>query len=136
MRIVYNVPLDTHCYLVETISKSLHPKVMLCARFVSFHIRNISCKKSSVNLIANLNTDDQRTCYGRNLRNISDECNVAANDLTKLNVKTMMKYRAVPEDEVWRAKLIDELLGARLGHLDIALETDEIEAMLSFACCS
>ena len=45
----------------------------------------------------------------------------------------MMEYRAVTEDEVWRAKLIDELLGAKLGHLDIPLKTTEIEAMLSFA---
>ena len=112
MRIVYNVPMDTHCYLVETISKSLHPKVMLGTRFVSF----LSCTKSSVKLIANLSIDDQRTCYGRNLRNISDECNVAINDLTKQNAKIMMKYRAVPDDEVWRAKLSDEILGARLGH--------------------
>ena len=48
----------------------------------------------------------------------------------------LMNYKAVPEDKVWRAKFIDELLGAILGHLDIPLETSEMEAMLSFACCS
>ena len=47
VRILYKVPMNTHTYLIETISKSLHPKVMLCARFVSFHKTNLNCTKSS-----------------------------------------------------------------------------------------
>ena len=79
---------------------------------------------------------DQRTCYGRNLRNISDDCNAAIDELSKTSVKKLMEYKEVPENELWRARLVDELLGARLGSLEVPLEKDEIEAMLNFACSS
>ena len=79
---------------------------------------------------------DQMTCYGRNLRNISDDCNAPIEELSKANVKKLMSYKVVPDNELWRARLVDELLGARLGSLEVPLEKDEIETVLSFACSS
>ena len=136
VRILYNVPMDTHTYLIDTISKSMHPKVMLSSRFVNFHRTNLSCSKPSVKLLASLCSQDQRTKYGRNLRNISEECNIPLEELTKTKVKKMMTYKAVPDDEIWRTKLIDELLGARFATLEIPLNTEERETILSFACSS
>ena len=46
----------------------------------------------------------------RNLRNISGDCKIPLDELTKTTVKTMMTYKALPEDERWTTKLIDELL--------------------------
>ena len=79
---------------------------------------------------------DQRTCYGQNLRNISNDCNTAIEDLTKTSVKKLMYYKEVPEKELWRSRLVDELLGVRLRNLEVPMEDDEIEAILNFACSS
>ena len=136
VRILFNVPLNTHTYLIETISKSLHPKVMLSSRFVTFHKTNISCKKSSVRLLASLASSDQRTSYGRNLRNISNECNIPADDLTNKLVKKIMIYKSPSDDQNWRIKLVNELLEARLGMLDIPLSDDQINDILNFTCSS
>ena len=136
VRILVNVPMNTHTYLIETISKSLHPKVMLSSRFVTFHKTNISCKKPSVRLLASLASSDQRTSYGRNLRNISNECNIPIDALTNKLVKKMMTYNSPSDDQKWRVGLVNELLEARLGMVEVPLSDDEINDLLSFACSS
>ena len=136
VRILFNVPMNTHTYLIETISKSLHPKVMLSSRFVTFHKTNISCKKPSVRLLASLASSDQRTSYGRNLRNISNECNIPIDALTNKLVKKMMTYNSPSDDQKWRVGLVNELLEARLGMVEVPLSDDEINDLLSFACSS
>ena len=87
VRILFDVPMDTHTYLIEPISKSLHPKVMLSSRFVTFHKTNTFCKKPSVRLLASLAASDQRTSYGRNLKNISNKCKMPNVDLSSRIVK-------------------------------------------------
>ena len=136
VRMLYDVPMDTHTYLIESISKSLHPKVMLCSRFINFHKINLSCSKPSVQLLARLSSNDLRTKYGRNLRNISEDCDTPLDELTKTNVKQKMKYKVVPETERWRTSLVDELLGSKIATLEIPLSLEEREAILSFACSS
>ena len=136
VRILYNVPLDTHSYLIETISKSLHPRVFLSSRFISFHRTNLLCSKPQVKLLANLFSSDQRTKYGRNLRTISDEIETPCDELTKYTIKKKMTYKAVPDHQSWRTKLVDELLGARFGSLELPLSVAERDAILNFVCTS
>jgi hypothetical protein len=109
---------------------------MLCSRFISFHRTNLSCAKPSLKLLTSLCSYDQRTSYGRNLRNISDDCEIPFEELTNSKVKKMMTYKVVPQNESWRTKLVDELLGARLGTLETPLNIEEIETILNFACSS
>ena len=132
----YDVPLDTHTYLIETISKSLHPRVFLSSRFISFHRTNLLSSKPQVRLLANLFSSDLRTKYGRNLRGISDELETPCELLTKHTLKKNMTYKVVPEHEHWRTKLVDELLGARFGALDLPLSVAERDEILNFVCTS
>ena len=136
VRILFNVPMDTYTYLIESISNSLHPKVMLSSRFVSFHRNNISCGKPGVRLLSNIFKSDLRTSYGRNLTNISNECNIPMNELTNVKVKNIMKYRVVPENEAWRVPILNELLGSKRGDLDVPLSDEEIDCIIDHACSS
>ena len=38
VKIIFKLPHASHKYLIESISESLHPKVMMCSRFIS-HIK-------------------------------------------------------------------------------------------------
>ena len=136
VRILFNLPLDTHTYLIETVSKSLHPKVMLSSRFISFHKTNSKSSRQAIQLLTNICSFDQRTAYGRNLKNISDECKVPIEDLTNDKVKKLMKFKEIPDNEAWRTKLVDELLGAKFGTLEVPLSDAELEDILSYACSS
>ena len=80
--------------------------------------------------------NDQGTVYGRNIRNIANECDKNAEVVTKHDVKKLMKFKAVPNDEVWRAKLVDELLGVKFGDLETNLADPEVDDLLSFICTS
>ena len=47
-----------------------------------------------------------------------------------------MKFKAVPDDEVWRAKPVDKLLGVKYGDLVTNLADPEIDNLLNFICTS
>ena len=51
-------------------------------------------------------------------------------------VKKMISYRDIPENEMWRAPFIRELLEARDDRLGIPLDNHELEDLLSFICSS
>ena len=36
VKIIFKLPHASHKYLIESISESLHPKVMMCSRFISY----------------------------------------------------------------------------------------------------
>ena len=93
------------------LTDSLHPKVMLCSRFASFHQSLLSCDKFQVRYLARLQQADQRTVFGRTLFKIGQECDT--NFPSKAVVKKKMKYFAVPEVEAWRPPLLSDLLKVR-----------------------
>ena len=61
VRNVFNLPRTTHRYLIEGVSESVHPKTMLCSRFVNFMEGVSKCTKGSVRYLANLVKNDRRT---------------------------------------------------------------------------
>ena len=54
VRLAWSVPNTTHRYLIEPISESLHPKVMLSSRYVSFVKRLSSSPKYVIRVLASL----------------------------------------------------------------------------------
>ena len=92
--------------------------------------------RQAIQLLTKISKSDQRTTYGRNLKNIADECNKNLDELTKNDVKKIMKFKDVPAEEVWRVKLVDELLGIKFGGLETIMEDSEIDDILRFACAN
>ena len=54
MRQIYEVSRCTHRYLIEPLSKSMHPKTMLCTRYVGFYRSLTRSSKLSVRFLARL----------------------------------------------------------------------------------
>ena len=85
VRNVFNLPWDTHRYLIETVSKSTHPKVMMCSRYMKFmESMGRTCKKRSVRYLAALVKDDRRTLTGRTISSIASDCDVVSSSLTPI----------------------------------------------------
>ena len=136
MRICFNVDRGTHRYLIEELSDSIHPKVMLCSRYVSFQQSLLKCEKFPVRYLARLQQADQRTVFGRTLCKISQECG-NGQQVQKAAVKRTMKYYAVPEAEVWRPSLLRDLLRARKDISTLpGFSLPEVEEMIQFVCIS
>ena len=137
VRHAWNVPNTTHRYLIESISGSLHPKVMLASRYFGFAKAMLDSPKYPVRVLARLSSTDHRTVMGRTLSQIGRECGLAGWDMVKLSsvrIKEKMKYFAVPLNETWRTGFLSELLD---NQLEIpGLNNDEIQEMVSYLCKS
>ena len=136
IRICFNVERSTHRFLIEELTGSLHPKVMMCSRYAGFHQSLLTCDKFAVRYLARLHQEDQRTVFGRTLRQIARECTVDF-PAKKNIVKKKMKYFAVPEEESWRPSLLSDLLKSRNNISTLpGFSLDEVDEMLKFVCSS
>ena len=100
IRHALRIPNTTHRYLIEPLSRSMHPKVMLSSRLVSFKDTIVNSSKLMIRLLVNLFKGDWRTVIGRNLGLIRREL---GGDLpTPELVKKNLKYFSVPVEQAWR----------------------------------
>ena len=136
IRQIYNLPWTTHRYWIEIISDSIHPKVMLCSRYVKFHKSLVTSKKSPVRFLSKLKEEDLRTVFGKTLFNIKSECQAASIvELNPLVVKKSMKYAGMPPDECWKIGVLKELLEVRKGKAELGnFDQKEIEKMIDYIC--
>ena len=135
---MFCLPLKTHRYLIEPVSNSIHPKVMLSSRYVTFCRSLLASSKLSVRILARLCERDRRTVLGRTLDALCRECGVS--DITKLSsnlVKAKLNYHRVNEEDDWRIKFVAELLQLRAHRLSIpGFTMEEIKDMLTYTCIS
>ena len=139
VRIAFDVPRETHRYLIEEISECLHPQQMLVKRFLKFHETLQKTEKTSIKFLSKLSEKNLRTIYGQNLWNISHSCNEPLNNLTARNVGTKFKYVDVPEKELWRIDVIKNLLELKWNESEIInfdVEKKELDDLLEYLCTS
>ena len=136
VRQIFNLPWTTHRYWIETISDSIHPKVMLCSRYAKFHKSLVTSKKTPVRFLSRLIEHDLRTVFGRTLSNIKSECKISSTEeLTPLVVKQSMKYSDMPLGECWRTGVLAELLEVRKSQAVLGnFEQKEIDKMIDYLC--
>ena len=67
IRQIFDLPWTSHRYWIEVVSDCLHPKVMLCSRYVKVYKSLTSSRKSSVKFLSKLKEQDLRTVLGKTL---------------------------------------------------------------------
>ena len=65
--IIFNVPRDTHRYLIESISQCLHVKTLLASKCVSFYETIEASSKLCIRFLPNLCKNYLNTVLIRNL---------------------------------------------------------------------
>ena len=125
-----------HRYLVEPLSETLHLKIMILSRYVTFYKSLKESKKFPVRFLARLNENDRETVLGRNLANIALLCNVRNTfELNPKMVKDTVKYRTIPDKERWRVNFAWELLKVREEDVAVnGFDEDELETLLTYIC--
>ena len=138
MRLALNVDRCTHSYLIEIISGTMHPKVMLSSRYVSFWRSLQKSSKLPMRLLARLFEKDGRTVMGRTLNSLCRECKLEdIEHLTANLVKKKCEYFRAPDNEQWRLRLVPELLQLRSENMKLqGFTSNEIEDMIHFTCTS
>ena len=76
VRMTFDIPRNTHKYLIEPISDNSHLKVKLVKRFIKFASSLSKCDKPHLKYLHEIQQNDFRSVYGRNCKNICKETGV------------------------------------------------------------
>ena len=136
IRIMFNLPRETHCYLIEEVSEQLHVKTILVRRFLNFIQAVRSSKKKALRDLLKVVELDTQSVTGRNLRNILIQTDV--HDVRKLEASDYkVNYRTVPSNEEYRVEFIKELIDVNNNQLEVpGFDDDELEDILQYLCVS
>ena len=126
VRMLFDLPRQTHCYLIKPISACGHLKEMLIRRFIKFYNSLSKCQKPSVKYLMALQEKDGRSVFGRNIRNILKECHAE-----KFS-EAQYIYKPVPDDQQWRVHLLKELLESQAYRYDCELSRQQISEIIDF----
>ena len=136
-RIMYDLPVQTHRYLVEPVSEQIHLKKLLIKRFLSFLRQIEKSKKLAPKFLLNTILKDTRSVTRRNVRRILALTNKSkVEDITTNDIDNIV-YEEMPEGNEWRIDLIKEVTDIKFGQLELdGFKHEECEEILKFACVS
>ena len=134
VRTVFNLPIDTHRYIVENIIEGKHIRVKLLKRFQNFCRQLENSEKPAVLELMRMAKQDPRSVFGRNYRYILEKSSAEA--MSEANIINVPTYR-IPEDGAWKLPVIIELIDFKrdLVHLD-AITRQEAEEIINYLCSS
>ena len=127
MRIAYDLPRESRTFFIEPISETTHVKQKLFKRFIKFHETLGNCDKPHVKYLRNIQKNDLRSTFGKNVRVITHELGVETIESAVINDYV---YSPIPQDEEWKVILLKECLEMRAGRLETNLTQKEITSTL------
>ena len=130
-RRMYDLPMQTHRYLVEPVSGQAHVKKLLIKRFLSF-IKQIEKSKKMLPIqLLQVIKHDTRSITGCNVRKILLLLKRTKIEDIKQEDIDNLEYAVLEEEEGWRVNLIKEISDVKCGQLSVdGFSTDECEEIL------
>ena len=137
MRLMLDLPRETHRYLIEPLSNTVHIKKILIQRFLRFLQQIRISSKKSTKFLLNTIMQDTRSTTGSNLRNILLSSSKFTIYELVPNDALSVDYHPIAISEEWRVKFISEIINTKHKQLNIINLTDEeLEEMLNILCVS
>ena len=117
MRIMLQLPRETHRYFIEPLSRTAHIVKSIKKRFTGFLSKIRSSRKEILRHVLRIVEYDCRSTTGRNIRKLR---------LTELNANNPdPPYMPVPEDDKWKISFAEELMNINEGALIVEGLTKE-----------
>ena len=107
VRNAFSLPHDTHRYLIETLTDTCHPKVLLCTWYIKFVESLKTFKKSCARYLANLVRDDRRTFVGRTISSIARDCHLNRDILSYKDVKQSKHSNRTEVEKLYLARIFE-----------------------------
>ena len=134
VRRLFNLPRETHSYLVEPISEEPHIRTILARRFVNFTQSIRVSKKKSLRELLKVLEYDTMSVTGGNLRQIL--IHTDTHDIRNLEPSDI-KAKYIPIGEEYRIDVIKEIIETRDNQLEVpGFESYELEEILRDVCVS
>jgi hypothetical protein len=135
-RRMFNLPWQTHCYLVEPVSQQPHARKLMARRLLSFIQAIRKGKKIAIRNLLNVMEYDTRSVTGHNLRSLLLQSDVPHIQKLKASDVTAA-YRSMSEEDQFRFGFINEIIDVKNNNLEVAGFTDdELSELLEFLCVS
>ena len=136
VKIVFNLPYQTHTRFIESLTPVPHLQSVLHGRTIGF-LENIkNSKKPEISLLFKYCENNNQSNTGQNIRYLLNTYSLDSFSELSSEKNSIKNRRVYPlnEDELWKPLLIDELCLAKLGFLDIGFENEMIEDILKDIC--
>ena len=137
VRKMFNIPRQTHRYLIQPMTKVPHIKTILIRRFLRFTEQLERCPKRIVGDLLNLVKYNVNSVTVSNLSQIMALCNKSS--IIKLEVfdSNLVKYHPTPIEEGWRIDILRELIDTRFNCCVIdGFSTSELDDIMEYVCTS
>ena len=136
VRRMFDLPRETHSYLIEPISETKHVRILMARRFVNFVDTIRKSSKVALRSLLKVIEHDTRSVTGHNLRMIwlkSDAAHI--HSLKPSDVS--YDYKEFPAEEKFRVNLIKELIEVKQNKLEVpGFSLDEVDELLQHVCVS
>ena len=137
MRLMLDIPRESHRYLIEPLSKEKHIKPILIKRFLSFLEQIKRSNKSATKLLLLSIRQDVRSTTGSNLRNIllkTDKTSIS--DLVP-NDAFKIEYQPINDEDKWRLPFIEDIIETKNDQTMVEnIDENDLEDMLDVLCTS
>ena len=139
LRILLDLPRNTHCWIVEDLTNGRHLRQMIMSRFLKYVKSVAKNKRDSVRCLYNICKDDIKTTTGSNIRTVLLE---TQKDPRKLDVHVLKKWRIYEVQDDWTVPLLRNLLQVRGDDWevvydvenDVTAEDDDINFIIEAIC--
>ena len=144
LRVISNLPMQTHTYLIERISGCKHAKQKIFSRYISFMNSLLKSNKYFLRSLFKLVSKDARSFTGSNLKTILKETGelIVPGNTSKGILSNFTAYET-PTDQEWRIPLLVSLLEIRNSNWIVTfdeedakneLDKDDIEKLIQSVC--
>ena len=142
-RIMFDIPQDSHCWIVEELSEC-HARQMIFSRYINFIRTLANNKRPSIRALFRTVSSSVRSVTGSNIRRILLEANVPINPgVSTSSILRNHKVYTVPSSEHWKISLLKSLIEIRNSQWEIIFDNEEqsfssteIQLMIEDICTS
>ena len=135
-RRMFDLPRETHRYLVEPVSEANHVQILMARRFLNFVKMIRSSKKIALRSLLKSIEHDTRSATGNNLRSILLQTDVQhVHNLKPTDIN--FKYKNIPGGEEFRVGFVKEIIEVKNNGLEVpGFDNDELDDILRHLCVS
>ena len=113
VKVMADLPLATHRYLIEPVSGQPHMSIILIRNFLNFISSIKNSNKLVLKQLYEITKSDVRTITGSNLRNILIQTNLLNIDELQPSVVQQVTYKEMQDRDRWRLPYLGKLLEQR-----------------------
>ena len=135
IKVMFDLPYDTHRCLIEPITGTRHVRIILMKRFLSFTEQIQKSQKQLPKQMLNIIRRDVRSTTGSNLRQILLHTNKDHVEHLKSSDILQINYHPIKEEDRWKTGVIKEIVQIKNEKLEVeGFSNPELEEILQQIC--